>query len=128
MSPMAADAMVEFRILGPLAAVVGGEEITLGGARQRAVLAILLINRGEVVPVDRIADALWGERPPETATKNVRVYISRLRKALGEGVVVTSGGGYELKAAQNAVDAERFARLAAEGSEALDRGDAGGAA
>ena len=67
------------------------------GARQRAVLAILLLHRGEVVSVDRVVDELWGERPPDTATKTVQVYVSRLRKALGDGVLVTRGGGYALE-------------------------------
>jgi DNA-binding SARP family transcriptional activator len=52
---------MEFRILGTLEALDGGRELPLGGARQRAVLAILLLHRGEVVSVDRIADELWGE-------------------------------------------------------------------
>jgi YVTN family beta-propeller protein len=119
---------LEFRILGSLQALVDGREVPLGGARQRAVLAILLLHRGEVVSVDRIVDELWGERPPDTATKTVQVYVSRLRKALGDGVLVTRGGGYALEVREDQVDADRFARLAGEGSEALDRGDAPGAA
>ena len=78
---------------------------------------------GEVVSADRIADELWGERPPETAIKTVQVYVSRLRKELGEGVLVTRGGGYVLEAEPDQVDVERFERLAAEGREALDRGE-----
>ena len=61
------------------------------------VLAILLLHRGETVSVDRVVDELWGERPPHTATKTVQVYVSRLRKALGDGVLVTRGGGYALE-------------------------------
>ena len=87
------------------------------------MLAILLLHRGEVVSVDRMVDELWGERPPETATKTVQVYVSRLRKVLGEGVLVTRGGGYVLELGPDDVDADRFERLAGEGREALDRGE-----
>jgi DNA-binding SARP family transcriptional activator len=80
---------MEFRVLGSFEVLVDGRQIPLGGARQRAVLAILLLHRGEVVSVDRVVDELWGERPPDTATKTVQVYVSRLRKALGEGLLVT---------------------------------------
>jgi YVTN family beta-propeller protein len=119
---------MEFRILGTLEALDGGRELPLKGARQRAVLAILLLHRGEVVSVDRVVDELWGERPPETATKTVQVYVSRLRKALGDGVLVTRGGGYALDVDAEEVDADRFERLASEGREALDRDDPGAAA
>jgi DNA-binding SARP family transcriptional activator len=114
---------MEFRILGTLEALAGGRELPLGGARQRAVLAILLLHRGEAVSVDRVVDELWGARSPETATKTVQVYVSRLRKVLGEGVLVTRGGGYALEAPAEDVDADRFERLASGGREALDRAD-----
>ena len=64
--------MVEFRILGSLEALDGERAIPLGGGRQRAVLAILLLHRATVISVDRIADLLWGERPPDTAAKTVQ--------------------------------------------------------
>ena len=114
---------VEFRILGPLEVLVDGRVVALGGTRQRAVLAILVLHRDEVVSVDRLIDALWGERPPATAKKTVQVYVSRLRKELGEGMVATRGGGYVLEARPEDVDVERFTRLAGEGGEALERGD-----
>jgi YVTN family beta-propeller protein len=125
---MAPDAPISFRMLGPLEVVVGDRPVALGGARQRAVLAILLIHRGEAVSVDRLADELWGESPPETAIKTVQVYVSRLRKLLGEGVLVTRAGGYALELPPGAVDADRFARLTADGRAALERGDARDAA
>ena len=70
---------MELRILGSLEALIEGRQVALGGAKQRAVLAILLLHRGEAVSVDRLVDELWGESPPETATKTVRVYVSRMR-------------------------------------------------
>jgi YVTN family beta-propeller protein len=114
---------MEFRILGSLQVVAGERQIPLGGAQQREVLAILLLHRGEVVSVDRVVDELWGERPPDTATKTVQVYVSRLRKGLGDGVLVTRGGGYALELNGASVDADQFRRLAVEGREALDDGD-----
>jgi YVTN family beta-propeller protein len=116
--------MIEFRILGPLEAENEGRLVPLGGTRQRAVLAILLLHRGEVVSVDRLVDELWGEQSPDTATKTVQVYISRLRKELGQGVVLTRGGGYVLDIEPDQLDAERFERLTSEGRDGLDRGEA----
>src|SRR6185436_14461560 len=111
--------MLEFRILGPLAVVDGDRTIGLGGARQRAVLAILLLHRGETVSVDRIADLLWGERPPATAVKTVQVYVSHLRRALVDDVLVSSRGGYALDVDAEQVDVGRFERLVNEGRTAL---------
>ena len=118
---------MEFRILGPLQVVADDRQIALGGAQQRGVLAILLLHRGEVVSADRIVEELWGERPPGRATKTVQVYVSRLRKALGDGVLVTRGGGYVLELNGESVDADRFSRLAGEGRKALDDSDPRGA-
>jgi YVTN family beta-propeller protein len=115
---------MEFRILGSLEVVEAGRTVPLGGVRQRAVLAILLLHRGDAVSVDRIVDELWGGRLPDTATKTVQVYVSRLRKALGEGVIATRGGGYALELGADQVDAGRFERMAREGRAALERGDA----
>ncbi len=120
--------MVDFRVLGSLEVVDRGREIPLGGAKQRSVLAILLLHAGEVVSVDRLVDELWGERPPSTATKTVQVYISRLRKALGDGTLLTRGGGYLVELGPDQLDAQRFERLVGEGQEAQRRGDARAAA
>src|SRR6187431_1849055 len=103
--------MLDFRILGPLEVLDDDRTVELGGARQRAVLAILLLHRGETVPIDRIVDLMWGERPPATAVKTVQVYVSHLRRALTEDVLITTRGGYALLIDAECVDAERFARL-----------------
>jgi len=100
-----------------------GRELALGGRKQRAVLAILVLHAGEVVPSDRLIDELWGERAPATATKTIQVYVSKLRKALGEGVLVTRSGGYVLRAKAMEVDARQFEALAAEGQGSLHAGD-----
>ena len=92
----------------------------LGGAKQRALLAILLLHANEVVSTDRLIDALWDEAPPETARKSLRVYISRLRKTLGRERLETKAPGYRLRVADGELDLECFQRLAeAEPREAL---------
>ena len=115
--------MLDFRILGPLDVRDGDRTIELGGARQRAVLAILLLHRGETVSVDRIADLMWGERPPATAVKTVQVYVSHLRRALVEDVIASARGGYVLAVDAERIDALRFERLVAEGRDALGDDD-----
>jgi hypothetical protein len=76
---------VRFHILGPLSVVDGDRELQLGGVKQRSLLALLLLHRNETISTDRLIDELWGERPPDTAAKTVQVYVSRLRRALGDG-------------------------------------------
>ena len=119
--------MLDFRILGPFEVTENDETLALGSPRQRALLAILLLHRGELVASDRLIDALWGERPPPSATKILQGYISHLRKVLGEQRLTTRGGGYALIAEPEQVDAERFAKLASEGRELLGAGDPSGA-
>ena len=105
--------LIEFRILGPLEVIADGEMVPLGGAKQRALLALLLLRPNEAVSVGRIVDELWGERAPPTAAKNVQVYVSHLRKALGDGVVVTQAPGYALQVADGAIDAQQAERALA---------------
>jgi len=114
---------VQFHILGPLEVLERDAALALGGAKQRAVLAILLLHRGEVLSSERMIDELWGERPPATAAKTLQGYISHLRKALGEGFLHTHGRGYQLTLAPDQVDVGQFERLAAEGRAALSDGD-----
>jgi DNA-binding SARP family transcriptional activator len=120
---------MEFRILGPLEALDEGRVVGLGGSRQRALLAVFLLHRGETLTTDRLIDELWGERPPATATKSVQVYISRLRKTLAggdeggsAGMIVTREHGYELRLDPEHLDAHRFERLVAEGRSDLAAG------
>ena len=119
---------MEFRILGPLEAYdSSGAEIRLPAGRERALFAALLLRRGEVVSTDALIDALWGERPPSTASKAVQGYVSHLRRALGDGVLITQSPGYVLRVDVGSIDAERFEQLAAEGRRALEDADPGGA-
>ena len=86
--------MLEFRILGPLEVVERDQPVVLGVPKQRALLAVLLLYRNQVVSNDQLVDALWGEHPPPSAATTVRVYVSNLRKALGGNVLLTRAGGY----------------------------------
>jgi YVTN family beta-propeller protein len=115
--------VVEFRILGPLEVVEHDRLVAVGAPKVRALLAVLLLHRGEVVSTDRLIDALWGERASDTAAKTVQVYVSNLRKALGDGLLLTRGGGYVLQTVAGQVDADRFEALAADGRRTLESGD-----
>lgn len=96
--------------------------VTVGGARQRALLAVLLLHANETLSGDRLIDELWGDRPPPTAAKTVQVYISRLRRALGDGVIATREHGYELPLDPEQLDVHRFERLVIEGRRELAGG------
>ena len=103
---------MEFRILGPLEVLNEDRSLQLG-ARQRALLALLLVHVNEPVTTDRIIDALWGESPPAGATKNVQVNISRLRRAMDvDSMVLLSyrASGYELQLDPSCIDASRYRR------------------
>jgi DNA-binding SARP family transcriptional activator len=103
--------MLEFRILGPLEVWDGEKALQLGGQRQRAVLAVLAMHVGEVVPSERLITYLWGETPPRTAATALQNSISQLRKVLGSDVVETRTPGYVLASKKEAVDARRFEGL-----------------
>jgi DNA-binding SARP family transcriptional activator len=87
---------MDFRILGPREVRDGSRPLALGGERQRAVLAILLLHRNEVVSADRLIDELWGEAPPAGARRTLRAYVSKLRRAMGaNGAAPTANGHSE---------------------------------
>jgi DNA-binding SARP family transcriptional activator len=118
----------EFRLLGPLEAVVDGTPVRLAAEKPRALLALLLLNRNRVVPTERLVDELWGEEPPARATKALQVYVSQLRKALGPERLVTRPPGYELRVDEGEFDVARFESLAAAAREQLSAGNARAAA
>src|SRR3954452_1039860 len=105
---------MEFRLLGPLEVRAGDGPLPLGGEKQRALLALLLLNANRVVSRERLIDELWGEDPPATAVTMVQVYVSRLRKVLGAGALVTRDPGYVLEVGAEELDLSRFERLVAE--------------
>jgi DNA-binding winged helix-turn-helix (wHTH) protein len=104
----------EFRLLGPLEAVVDGTPVQLAAAKPRALLALLLLDRNQVVATERLIDELWGDEPPAQATKTLQVYVSQLRKSLGTERLRTQAPGYLLHVAPEELDLERFERLTAE--------------
>src|SRR3954462_5501607 len=104
---------MRFCVLGPLEAGEDGQPVVLGGGRQRALLALLLVHAGEVVSRDRLIDELWSGAPPASAAQSLDVYVSRLRRALREAgaadQLVTRAPGYMLAGADT--DAARFEAL-----------------
>src|SRR5262245_20575235 len=119
---------MEFRILGPLDVRNGDQAVELAGGKQRALLALLILNANETVSTDRIVEELWGERSPQTAPKVIQNHVSQLRRVLGDGLLVTEGSGYRLSIEPGTLDVDRFEELLAEGRSALERGDAESAA
>jgi DNA-binding SARP family transcriptional activator len=101
----------EFRLLGPLEAVAADGPLPLGGQKQRAVLALLLLNAGRVVSTDALMDAIWGEEPPRTAATSLQNFVSQLRKLLGPDTLLTRSPGYVLRVEPDSVDLIRFERL-----------------
>ncbi|MFG2754450.1 AfsR/SARP family transcriptional regulator [Streptomyces xanthophaeus] len=128
-------AMVAFRALGPIEAVVGDRLVDLGAPKQRALLALLVSRVGRPVTFDVIVEELWTGRPPPSAVASVQAYIANLRRALEPGrtprtqptVLRTYGRGYLLDSRVVEVDVERFSERAVAGWKALDRGDPQGA-
>jgi DNA-binding SARP family transcriptional activator len=126
---------LDFSLLGPLQVAANGTVLPLGGAKQRAVLALLLLNANEVVPIDRLIDELWGERPPESAANMIQGYVSHLRKMLEPGrrrgehdLIVSEPPGYVLRIGKDQLDAERFVQLTAEARRLLAEDDPAAAA
>ncbi len=121
---------MEFGILGPLQVLGPGGEIPVPGAKQRAVLATLLLHHGDgVVSAERLIDELWGEAPPATAAKSLQVHVSQLRRLLGEGQpIVTRPTGYAVALAPGALDLERLERHLDDARRARGAGDLAAAA
>jgi DNA-binding SARP family transcriptional activator len=109
---------MDFRLLGPLEVAEHDHPLALGGAKQRALLAVLLLHANDVVSTEQLVDEVWGESPPATVAKSIQVYVSRLRKQLGEGRLVTRAPGYLLRVDPSELDVACFERLAAEAEDA----------
>src|SRR6476619_2478500 len=104
---------MEIRLLGAFTVVADSCPRTLGGLRQRAVLAVLAVHANEVVPIDRLADDVWSGEPPRSAVGTLQRYVSHLRKALDHlpATIDTRGPGYVLTVDPDLIDARRFERL-----------------
>src|SRR4051812_26039097 len=115
---------MDFRILGPLEVRDGDREVPLRAGKERALLALLLVNANRTLAIDRIVDDLWGEDVPESAHKMVQIHVSRLRKALTPGLLHTRPPGYSLQLAADDIDVHRFERVVAQARTSLDAGRA----
>ncbi|WP_433385420.1 BTAD domain-containing putative transcriptional regulator [Micromonospora sp. KLBMP9576] len=114
---------MEFRVLGPVGAWRGDAEVALDGAKQRTVLAALLLAEGRTVPDTRLCELLWGEHPPATFAAQLYNYVSRLRKYLGAEVdIVRQWSGYQIRIGAARLDLDEFERLTEAGREALRDG------
>jgi DNA-binding SARP family transcriptional activator len=120
---------MEFNVLGPLRARIGGQWVGLGAAKQRAILGLLLVNANRVVPFDRVLEEVWGRQQPEAGVRALRYQVSKLRDSLEPGresgvggVIGTERGGYVVRVDEGEVDAHCFERLAADGARALADG------
>ena len=115
----------EIHLLGPVKVTRAGRELAVGGRRQRGLLALLVLERGRPVSSERLADELWGGKPPAGFETTLRSYVSRLRGVLGESASLIGGGAaYSLEVPPDAVDSVRFERLLNEAREAVGRGAA----
>lgn len=114
---------MEFLILGPLEVRREGRPVHIGGAKERALLALLLLHAGEPVSVDHLIDELWGDSPPATARKSVQVRVAGLRRALRGDALLTRGDGYLVRLEPNQLDLHRFEQLLSDGRDALAAGD-----
>lgn len=127
---------IDFRILGPIEVAREVGPVRLGGPKQRAVLATLVLHANRVVPVEQIADDLYGDAVPATAVAQVRDHVSQLRKLFDqkggadarESVLETHTPGYLLRVGPDQLDAFRFESATEDAFGALGRGDARAAA
>ena len=123
---------MDFGILGPLEVVDGGRAVQVRGARQRAVLGVLLLNANRVVSADRLIDDVWGDCPPASGAAALQMRVTQLRRGLStlrssapgdEALLATVPGGYVLRVDVDAVDALRFERLLVEARALAAAGD-----
>src|SRR6516225_9333420 len=133
---MSGDGRLRFAVLGSFRVERDGQPVDLGPRLQRALLAILVVEAGHVVPVDRLVDLLWRQEPPAAAIASVQAYVSQLRRVLEPGrparapaqVLVTQDPGYVLRIADDQVDALRFQALARKAHNDLADGQPAAAA
>lgn len=115
---------MEFRILGPLRALEADREIELGAPKQRAVLAVLLLDAGRVVSTDRIVAAVWGDDAPPSVAASLQAYLSNLRRLLRDGATIERRApGYVLEAPGASIDRTGFLEAAASARDAADEAD-----
>lgn len=113
---------IDYRILGPLEIARDQETVSVSAPKERTLLLHLLLHANEPVSVDRLADAVWDERPPPSVGKLLQLYVSNLRKTLGPDAITTVAGAYRIDAVTEELDSLRFLALLAEGRSARARG------
>jgi len=116
--------VTQFRILGPIEVLIDGRPASLGAPKQRALLALLLLNRRRVVSAEQLIDGLWGQDPPASALQSLQVYVHGLRRVLGAERIETAGRGYRTVVDEEELDLDRFERALERGRAALQAGRA----
>jgi YVTN family beta-propeller protein len=114
---------MRFAILGPVELSIDDRPVPLGGPKQRALLAFLLLHANQAVSRERLIDALWGESPPPSASESLGTYVYRLRKLIGQDRLARHGSCYLLAVQAGELDAERFESLVACAGRAAGAGD-----
>jgi YVTN family beta-propeller protein len=114
---------MRFGVLGPLSVSLDGGAVSLGGRKQRTLLAVLLLHANAVVSRDDLVDALWGERTPPSASDSLDTYVYRLRKQLGSDRLLRERDGYRLRVDDGELDVDRFEELVARARGAVDAAD-----
>jgi DNA-binding SARP family transcriptional activator len=114
---------VEFRILGPLEVLENGSPLPIAGVRQRALLAVLLLDANRVVSADRLIDELWGEDTPEDGRNALQVRVSQLRKVISGASLLTRAPGYVIEIEPGALDSLLFEELLATACDAEEAGE-----
>src|SRR5215217_4609088 len=126
----AVSAPARFRLLGPLEFFDGQRWTSIGAPKQRALLAVLLINANRTVPAEQLLAELWGEQPPASAAGLLAGYVWRLRRSLGDRdghLLITRAPGYQLVVPRGATDIQEYEALVAAGRRSLAAGDLAGA-
>ncbi|EWM14705.1 regulatory protein AfsR [Kutzneria sp. 744] len=113
---------LRFRLLGSVVAVSDAAVVEVSGRKPRALLAVLALSAGRVVPADTLIDVLWGENPPGSARAGLHSYVSTLRRTLGEGTIQRRPAGYELTVPPTDVDVHEFAALVTQARQDLAAG------
>ena len=111
------------RLFGQLEAADGGVAFAVRGAKQRALLALLALHRGEPVSADQLIDALWGDGQAANPVNALQAQIGQLRRTLGAGTIVTTEAGYALAVGPDEVDVVRFEQLVAKGRRLAEQGE-----
>ena len=114
---------MEVRLFGELEALDGGVPVPVRGAKQRALLALLALQRGQPVSADRLIDLLWGDRQAANPANALQTQIGQLRRTLGPAAILTSEAGYALTARPDEVDVVRFEQLVAKGQRLAADGE-----